>query len=276
MESRYWHELTTTDFHSSLVDGAIAVLPMGAIEAHGPHLPLYTDSCIADQISKRLLEAVRNGAEDTPADLRIFVLPTISVGFSLEHTSFPGTLTMEAENVIGQILAVGRCVHKAGVHKLLFFNCHGGNPPLIEVAALRLRQECGMLCVKVNVLQLPTGENANSDSEADSHECRFGIHGGEVETSLMLHLRPDLVRMQHAVDFQSRDAEAVKRGSTVSAEATVARYAWMSEDLNHNGVCGNAMRATAEKGARVVKAYLSTLMQVITDMYHKKPFQQAE
>lgn len=235
LPSGWWQDLTTSDFARVDPQRTLALLPVSAVEQHGPHLPLGTDAVINDGI-------VRAALARLPPHASVLVLPALPIGDSLEHTAFAGTLSADLEALRGLWLSVGRCVARAGVRKLVLFNSHGGQKALVDQAALRLRVDCGLLAVRAHSfsLGLPAGL-----FEVD--ELAHGLHGGAVETSLMLHLRPDLVRREALADFGSLGRRLAERGGLLGVEKPVG-FGWMTQDLNPAGACGNAAAATAEKG----------------------------
>lgn len=231
----------------------VLVLPLAAIEQHGPHLPLTTDLDIGMGILCDAFEAL-------PADFPAWVLPARAVGASLEHESFEGTRSVDTETLIRWIVDVGRDVAGAGVRRLLLANSHGGNRYAMEEAALRLRAELGLLVVKASWFRFdrPTGIGL---PEA---EWRHGLHGGAIETAMMLYLCPDAVDRDAVADFTSFAAELEARLRRLGPEGQ-ASFAWLAEDLNPAGVVGDARRATAETGARLVAHYGRALADVILD-----------
>lgn len=239
LPSGYWQDLATTDFARIDARRSIAVLPVSATEQHGPHLPLATDAVINEGILSAALARL-------PPEASVLVLPALQIGDSLEHTHFPGTLSADLDALLGLWLSVGRSVARAGFRKLVFFNSHGGQKAHVDQAALRLRAECGLLVVRAHsfALGIPPGL-------FDADELAHGLHGGAVETSLMLHLRPELVRRAALADFGSLGHRLAARGGLLGAEKPVG-MAWMAEDLNPTGVCGNAAAASAEKGAALL------------------------
>jgi len=186
----YWDELTTRDF-AALDPDTIAVLPIAATEQHGPHLPVSTDSAIADgmiAVMRRLL----------PADLSILVLPRQAIGKSNEHSFGLGTLTLTPQLLIEAWTDIGLGVNRVGLRKLLIINSHGGNNQIMDIVARELRVRAAMLAVTTQWNRFGTPPGLLDDTER-----RIGVHAGLAETSLMLRFRPDLVRMQHAQDFKS-------------------------------------------------------------------------
>jgi creatinine amidohydrolase len=252
LKSGFWHDLTTAQLQDVEPERTIAMLPVSAIEQHGPHLPLSTDSVIIQGIIDNLLRRV-------PKELSLLVLPALSIGHSLEHTAFPGTLSSSAETLIALWVDVGRSAARTGIRKLIFLNSHGGQTQLVDIAALRLRAELGMLCVRANYFRL--GSPAGL---FDPDEVAYGIHGGEVETSLMLHLRPDLVRREALSDFDGLPARLARENVILGVDKP-AGIGWMSQDLNRSGVTGDAAGADAKRGARLLSYVTDRLVILLRE-----------
>jgi creatinine amidohydrolase len=241
--SRFWADLKTTDFAQLDAARAVAVLPLGATEQHGPHLPLDVDRAIADGIVAAALPRIA-------ADVPVLVLPTQAVGYSPEHGAFEGTLTLPYEAVLASWIALGEGVARAGLKKLLLFNAHGGQVSLMDIAARELRSR-GLIVYHCNWWNLPLGEAVTGLFSPEEH--RFGVHGGEIETSLMLALRPASVQMDKAQDFASTSKERAKL-HRVLGNGTSAKLGWHIQDYNAHGAAGNAKAATPEKGRALLDA----------------------
>ena len=248
-----WQDLTTRDFEAIDPEGTVALLPVAAVEAHGPHLPLGTDAIINAAIVSRALEHLQDGT-------RLLVLPAQTVGHSLEHTAYPGTLSATAETLLALWTEIGRGVARAGVRKLILFNSHGGQKALVDLAALRLRAELGMLVVRANTFALGTPAGL-----FPAEELTYGLHGGEVETSLLLHLRPDLVRIDQLQDFQGLPEQAGRDLSLLGVEHPVG-FGWMSQDLHAAGVCGNAARADPRRGEQLLDHLAGQLVLLVREV----------
>lgn len=257
MAGRYWQELTTRDFDGLGSAAAIAVLPVAAVEQHGPHLPLATDTLIVDGLVRAALPRL----PDAPP---VLVLPTQAVGHSLEHERFAGTLSIAAESLLAGWLDIARGVARAGIRKLVLLNSHGGQRSLVDLAAVRMRAELDMLAVRASYFALGQPEGL-----FDETEIRNGIHGGEVETSLMLHLRPDLVRESELRDVAGL-AHEMQRGYALLGPEQPVGFGWMSQDLDPSGVCGNAARADAERG-RVYLEHLAAALGVLVEELARTP-----
>jgi creatinine amidohydrolase len=247
MTARHWIDLRAPDF-AALHPQTIAILPVAAIEQHGPHLPVGTDTLIA----KGLLKEVR---QQCPTDLNLLILPIQTIGKSNEHLWAQGTLTLTAETALKAWVEIGLSIARAGIKKLIIVNSHGGNADLISIVARELRVQAGMQVVRLGWTALGLPEGLYSE-----RETRFGIHGGDFETSLLLHFRPETVDMTQARDFPSTAETAV-----ISPIGPIA-LGWISSDLNPAGVVGEAHLATAEKGqitaAHLARSFVSLTLQL--------------
>ncbi|WP_129646230.1 creatininase family protein [Peristeroidobacter agariperforans] len=250
ISTTYWENCTTRDLCGLDPEQTVALLPVSAVEQHGPHLPLATDAIIAQGLVREAMQRVQ---ED------LLVLPPMSIGHSLEHTSFAGTLSIAAEPLLAAWLEIGRSVARAGLRKLIILNTHGGNIPLVQLAALRLRQELQMLVLRANYFSFGSPPGLFSDEE-----LRHGIHGGEMETSLLLHLRPDLVRQELLADFRALTHGMAARNQLLGPEKPIG-FGWMSEDLHEHGVCGNAARGDAKRGAILLSHLAEQLAALIAE-----------
>lgn len=253
MPARHWLALTTEDFRTRDMTRTIAVLPVAAIEQHGPHLPVAVDTAIAEGYLARVMPAV-------PEDLDVLVLPVQAIGKSNEHLAFPGTLTLTAETAIRAWTEIGESVHRAGCRKLVIVNSHGGNVAVIDIVARDLRVKLGMVAVTCAWHRL-----GYPDGMFNADEMVHGIHGGEIETSLMLAFRPDLVRMDKAQDFVPRTVAMTHDFSHLRA-IQPAGFGWMAQDLHPAGAMGNAAAASAEKGERAAAHGVAAFIELLRDV----------
>jgi creatinine amidohydrolase len=231
----------------------IAVLPLGAHEQHGPHLPFETDTLIAEGIAGRLKAAL-------PAGLPVTFLPAESVGYSIEHMDVEGTKTLAFDEAVNRWLGIDERLAKRDIRKFVMLNAHGGNSPLISVVATEARVRFAMLAVATSWTRfgLPDGVIA-------PEEKAIGIHGGDIETSVMLALHPDKVDMAKAEDFPSRQTEFATRFKHLRAYGPHA-FGWKMSDLNKSGVAGNAAVATAEKGEALIAHAVKGLVELLEDV----------
>jgi creatinine amidohydrolase len=243
-KSRFWADLSARDF--ALLDAArtIAVLPVAAIEQHGPHLPVSVDTTLVDGVIAAALPHLA-------ADLPVLFLPTQQVGKSNEHLRFPGTLSLSAETLIRVWMELGACVARAGMKKLVLFNSHGGQVSIMDIVARDLRVAHDLIVFSTNWFTLPLGEAVDGLFTPEEH--RFGIHAGDMETSMMLALRPQWVDMDQARDFKS-SSQARAAQFPILGNGKSAKLGWQMQDYNPMGAAGNATLATAAKGAAVIEA----------------------
>ena len=260
---RFWADIKSPDFAAIDKARCIAVLPVGAVEQHGPHLPLNVDATLVDGVIAASLPHL-------PAALPVLFLPTQSIGFSPEHTAFAGTLTLKAETIIALWTELAESVARTGVKKLVLLNSHGGQVGLLDVVARDLRARLGLLVYSVNWFNLPLldakGESVSNLFSAEEH--RFGIHAGDIETSMMLALKPDQVDMRKAQNFHSTSQDRAEKFS-ILGDGRSAKLAWQMQDYNLHGAAGNASAATAEKGRAILSAAglsLATLLVQIDQL----------
>lgn len=242
LASHRWADLNTLDFAALDPARTVAVLPLGATEQHGPHLPLSVDTV--------LVEGVVNAAlSHLSATDPVLVLPTQTVGLSTEHTAFAGTLHLSPQTLIQLWCDIGASVARAGVKKLLMFNAHGGNVGLMDVVARELRAQHDLIVYSSSWYNLPLDAAVMGQFSADEH--RFGVHAGDIETSMMLALSPDHVNMAEARDFASASQERAKHFA-VLGNGKSAKLGWHMQDYNPLGAAGNAAAASSSKGEAMV------------------------
>lgn len=252
-ETRFWAEMTWIDFEARDMARAIAVLPLAATEQHGPHLPLGTDTFIMEGYIDRVVARV-------PDELLVLFLPVQNCGLSIEHTDFPGTLSIPAEPLINAWTRLCECVHRAGCRKLVLLNSHGGNTAILDIIAHDLRARLGMLVIMTSWHRFGAPDGLFSAGE-QAH----GIHAGEIETSLMLNFRPDLVRADEAEDFASHSV-AMEREFNWLRTGRPTGFGWMSQDLSASGAMGNAAAANARKGEACADHGATAFIELLQDI----------
>lgn len=259
--SRRWADVSARDFalaqRSGLAAQTVAILPVGAVEQHGPHLPLKVDTALVEGVVDAALPLMA-------ADVPVLVLPTQAIGLSLEHQDYAGTLSLSPATLLAVWTELGACVARAGVKKLLIFNAHGGNVSSMDIVARQLRMQCGLLVYHSSWFNLPQPAGVNEAFSA--HEHRFGVHGGETETSMMLHLAPELVRMEHARNFAS-SSEVRARQFPILGNGKSAKLGWAMQDYNPQGAAGNAAAADAQRGQVLVQGAAASLAQLCTEIH---------
>jgi creatinine amidohydrolase len=251
---RRWWDLTSAEFSGLPVDRCVAILPVGAVEQHGPHLPVGVDSLLCQAVLDRLLVA---GANGPPA----LILPMLPVGKSNEHQAFPGTLSLSIETLIRTWTEIGESVSRAGLRKLLLLNSHGGQIQALDIVARELRVSRRMFVVTATLGAFgPVRELFPDD------ELRHGIHGGGIETSMMLHLHPELVHGDRRASFESAGASIERDYRFIRPEGSAVGFGWQIQDLHPSGACGNAMDADAHRGQKMIDgtvADVTTLLEEI-------------
>jgi creatinine amidohydrolase len=252
-EMREWRNLAWPDFEALDPERTLAILPCGAIEQHGPHLPVAVDAVIAEEIARR-------SAARMTAECAALILPTSQVGKSTEHVRYPGTLTLSAETLTRVWTEIGDSVARAGVRRLVFLNAHGGQPQVMEIVCRDLRVRHRMLAVATSWASAGFPEGLVEEAER-----RHGIHGGTVETAMMLHLRPELVDMSKAEAFEpvSVRIEAENRRLRLVGPTQIG---WMAQDLHPMGVAGDASAATAELGSAIVEGVVARYAELLDEV----------
>jgi creatinine amidohydrolase len=250
---RDWTEIHWPEIAAGGPARWIAVLPLAAAEQHGPHLPLGTDVMIAQAYLARVRELLPDGIPAT-------FLPLQPIGISTEHIGYPGTLTLPTDVALKAWIALGEGIARAGVKKLVMVTSHGGNSAAMTLVAQELRARCGLLAVTTGWSRLSAPEGLFS-----AEELRHGIHGGAVETSIMLARYPQHVRTDKIADFQSRSIAMEKDYRWLAAHRP-APFAWQVQDLHLSGAVGDATMASAEKGQRLLDQGARAFCELLADI----------
>jgi creatinine amidohydrolase len=253
LPKRNWTEMNRPDFAGADTARWIAVLPLAATEQHGPHLPREADVFIAEAYLARARKII-------PPDLPVTFLPLQPIGLSQEHMAFPGTQTLSAEAAIRAWTEIGDDVHGAGVRKLVLMTSHGGNSAVMDIVARDLRARNGMLVVTCGWQRFGYPNDLFS-----AVEQKHGIHGGEIETSLMLAVRPDAVRMDKAENFTPATLAMEKEFRWLNASRP-AGFGWMTQDLHPSGAVGNAGAASAAKGEAALDHGAQAFLQLLEEV----------
>jgi len=251
--------MTTRDFSEAETRDWIAILPIAAIEQHGPHLPVGVDALIAEGMVMRCADAL-------PEDAPVTFLPVQQICKSNEHIAFPGTLTLDWDTAIRSWLQIGASVARAGLRKMIIVTSHGGNVPPMEIVARELRQTHGMAVATTAWTRL-TGERVYTYPDGPVVD----IHGGLSETSMMLALYPDLVRMDHVEDFGSAQTTLRQGSAKLGFHMSDANVAWLSQDLNEKGTVGDASSASAALGEADLAGQVEGFVALVKDMMRHQP-----
>lgn len=231
----------------------IAVLPLGATEQHGPHLPPETDWIIAEEIAERAGERLDGG-------MQVDFLPVEKLGYSIEHSHDPRTRSRSFDEAVRRWIGIGETCAGKGIQKFVMLNAHGGNSPLMTIVATELRVQLGILAVATSWTRFGTPPGLVSEEEQ-----ALGIHGGFVETSVMLALRPDLVKMEKARHFASAQGGFRSKFRHLRAYGPHA-FGWMMHDLSPDGAVGDAAAASADAGERILDHAVEGFLQLLDDV----------
>jgi creatinine amidohydrolase len=250
---RDWTDIDWANVDRKAVARWIAVLPLAATEQHGPHLPLTTDVMIGQAYLAKVRELL-------PNTMPVTFLPIQPVGISTEHIDFLGTLTLSTEAALKEWKGLGESVARAGVKKLIIVTSHGGNSAAMTLVAQDLRAFCGLLAVTTSWSRFGA-----PDGLFPAEELRHGIHGGAVETSIMLARFGEHVRVEAIADFRPRSIEMEERYRWLSVHRPAA-FAWQAQDLHPSGAAGNATLASAEKGERLLDHGARAFCELLDDV----------
>lgn len=253
-ESRFFPYLTWTEIQSMPdKENIVIIQPLGAIEQHGPHLPLIVDAAISQAVTGKALAKL-------DANIPAYALPTLYYGKSNEHCHFPGTIMLSAQTLLAVLGEIADSIYRAGFRKLVLMNAHGGQPQVMEIAARDIHQKYQ----DFSVFPLFVWRVPNVAAELlTAKELEFGIHAGDAETSLMLSILPDQVKMELAVTEYPKNLPI---DSLLSMEGNLP-FAWLTRELTESGVLGDATAATKEKGSRILESLSDGWVQVIKDVH---------
>ena len=256
---RFFPYLTWTEIEAMPNKENVVILqPIGSIEQHGPHLPLVVDAAIATAV-------LGNALEQLPDTIPAYALPPLCYGKANEHIDFPGTITLSSTTLMTMLMEVGASLYRAGFRKLAFVNAHGGQPQILDMVARDLHQEYDGFCVfPLFVWSVP-----NCAAELLSpKELELGIHAGDAETSLLLSILPEQVRMDRALMEYPHglpgDQSETERLLTMEGQCP---FAWTTRDLSKSGVIGDATVATKEKGDRLLQSLSQSWVRMIQDIH---------
>lgn len=264
---RDWTEIDWSDIAKTDTERWIAVLPLGATEQHGPHLPLETDILIGEAYLERVRQLLQ-------ASLPVTFFPVQPVGISTEHTDFEGTQTLPPDVALKEWIAIGESVAARGIRKLVIVTSHGGNSAAMSLVAQELRAHQKMLVVTTSWFRFGIPDGLFS-----ADELRHGIHGGAAETSIMLARYPGHVRTDAIADFSPTSIAMERRFRWLSTQRP-APFAWQTQDLHESGAVGDATDATAEKGERLLDHGARAFCELLDDvdkfdlgLFRRKPKQ---
>jgi creatinine amidohydrolase len=244
-------ELRGPEIATALSERSILVQPLGAIEQHGPHLPFNTDAVVATAVAEAACAAAVGEGLD------VWLLPTLDYTKSNEHAWAPGTIWLTARTLLAVLDDIGRCVATTPARRLLFLNGHGGNSSLLNVACRDIRLAHGLKTFLTH-----PGVPVDQGGTSPASELGMGVHGGTDETSIMMHLRPDLVDLSKAarkVPAKIADNRYVRFGGRVS-------FGWLSNDFDPEGYIGDPTVANADRGRQLFEGSVSALVEALHEI----------
>ncbi len=254
-DSRNFAYLTWKQVDALPRGATLLVLPTAAIEQHGHHLPLATDTLINNLLLGKALARV-------PAELPIYALPPVCYGKSNEHIGFPGTLSVSAQTFLAVVRDLGASIAAAGFKKVVLYNTHGGNSSLVDVLARDLRAEFGLRSFSL------FGSGGAIFDGVCAQERTYGFHAGEIETAFLLHATPELVRSD---EYTSNYIARVDRPELLKPEGSSANFAWLTKDIAPSGVMGDPSPATAANGERWSDEAAQRIAEILVAMYNFEP-----
>lgn len=234
-------------------NNTVLIQPLGAIEQHGPHLPLIVDSAIGMAVLGKALEKLN---PEIPA----YALPPLYYGKSNEHGKFPGTITLTAETLLATLMEIAESLYRSGFRKLVLMNSHGGQPQVVEIAA----QDIKVQYEEFNVFPIFTWRVPNISKELMAvKERSLSMHAADAETSLMLSILPEWVNMEKAV---SEYPPPRPDGSLLGTKGALT-FAWVTHQISESGVVGDATAATKEKGDRMLASLSDGWVRLLEEVY---------
>ena len=257
MRSHYWADYTSQELAALGRQGGIAIIPVAAIEQHGPHLPVSVDTCILNGLIRSSVEKL-SALNDAPPAL---FLPTLPFGKSNEHQQYPGTITISVQTLVALWMEVGRCVAASGFKKIMFYNSHGGQASVMDIVARDLRAECKVVAMHCNWYMLGAPEGMYS-----AHELRFGIHAGDMETSMMMALDAANVQTKEIRNFKSSSEGLLEAGYQQLQVSAAAKISWQTQDLNMAGAAGNATLANAARGLETIDFVAARFVDLLQEV----------
>lgn len=248
-EERFLPRLTSLQIKQLPKEDALVILPVGAVEQHGWHMPVMTDALIGEALLTQTIELLSEEAN-------VWLLPPVSYGKSNEHLDYAGTFSLSPATLMNVLSDIGASLQRNGFRRLLLFNTHGGNVDLLNVAARDIRVSTGLMVFYVNPHSLDTTQDLVSKEEQE-----YGIHGGDIETSMLMAIKPNWVQDNLKVS-EIPDVSALE---FLTLEGKI-RFAWVMSDISYSGIAGDATKATAEKGKVIMERSAGGLAKSLLEL----------
>ncbi len=258
MPDKYrYEEFTWPEIREAVAQNRVAVLPVGTVEQHGPHLPLVTDVLTSTEMSRMAVERIPQEA---------VLMPSVYYSFNEHHLDFPGTIAVEGPTIINYVTDIGKSLAHHGFRKILLVNGHGSNVPFLDVAARNITNKSEAVCAMASWWSLIPKTLFKQLRES---EYPGGMaHGCELETSVLLYLRSDLVQMDKAekdINFQSTEFFYwdLESPSPIFFQEWFSRY-------SKTGTVGDPTKASREKGRQFVEAVVERMVSLIREFRARK------
>jgi creatinine amidohydrolase len=249
---RYLPYLTTNDVAELPKGEAAVIIVVSAIEQHGPHLPIATDLILGESLLTLALER-------TAPETQLWVLPSLAYGRSNEHTAFAGTMTLSQDTLATVIHELAQSVARAGFRRLVLFNSHGGNAPVLDYLARDVREATGLMVFPLHMFRIGL-----TYPQISAEEARWGTHAGEWETSMMLSLTPELVQLDR-LEGKGGHARLPEPGEQLRMLGPVM-FAWSTHDITTTGAIGDPRPATRERGDDIIRLTVERCAEILTEI----------
>lgn len=246
---KFLPRLTSKQVTEISKEDAMVILPIGAVEQHGGHLPLYTDTLLTETILEEVYRYL-------PEDINIWLLPALPFSKSNEHDKWSGTLSLSHVTMQGILMDISKSIKRSGFKRLLFFNSHGGNHDLLKMMAREIRLETGLMVFNIFIGSLPLDETL-----FDERERNYGIHGGDFETSMIMATYPDWVQTEYISGEFPDQIE-----NTDFLKFQQGNFSWIINDISFSGICGDASNASSEKGKATYKKHGKYISEMLVEM----------
>jgi creatinine amidohydrolase len=257
MTQIFYRELTSGEINTFSSKETLVLIPIGSIEQHGQHLPLATDSIISQEVTRLVAERINS-------EFPVLVFPQIPFGKSTEHSSKPGTISLETEVLTKLLHSICRNLAKNGFKKIVFINGHGGNTNLLNTILREIREETGVFVTSIYLYSEILLKEALERFKLEELDV---FHACTLETSFMMALKPELVQMEKASKEKPRKftEESGHKYLKLTGSKGI-EFSWLIDDVSVSGVIGDPTKATAELGQEVLKSLIEKICEVLREI----------